>query len=80
MICSEKRILGLKTTVAFKDHRDTERFKQIFFLGRLQSLIWVSKLQTQQKRGGYKKELCWAEQGFIYIGHDGFITRISLLV
>ena len=39
VICPEKRIPGLETRVAFKDHRENERFKQIFFLSRPQCLV-----------------------------------------
>lgn len=51
--CSEMMILGLKTTVVYKDHRQTERFKQIFFLGRPQSLVGVPscKHSTRGDRG-----------------------------
>lgn len=39
VICPEKLIPGLRTTVAFKDHRENERFEQIFFLGRPLPLV-----------------------------------------
>lgn len=55
VIYPEKPIPGLKTTVAFKDHRENERFKQIFFLGRPQFLVgFLSCKHSKREEGGGK--------------------------
>lgn len=79
--CPEKLIPELKTTVAFKDHRENKRFQQIFFLRRPRSLVgFPSCKHSKSDEGRGRNSAGQNGTPFRPDRQDGIVPRISVLL